>query len=295
MQVQPSEICFQGKEVWLLNIFSALTGGSLSPEVCGEIVQWTRMNDLPFLARTCKSFQIASEKKLYDILMLGNPTVAFEACRTIATTERLGPYVRELYVYQEERRFRSVALNLQFWQVVQAAMNQMCHLEKLYIHDPSGQNTFILDPDHLNFQLDDVQLRMNWDDHVVAFLKDQRCLDRLTILRGPDNFEHPLGPDVLPHLKQFVGAITVATQLLVCPLTHLQVYVDESSSVPLLSFIPRLVKTGATLRSLSIIHLPDPIALDALHLISTSCPKLCYVGILPFASRHVSSSLSSLH
>jgi hypothetical protein len=202
-------------------------------------------------------------------------------------TERFGPYVREFYIYQEERRFRNIALHLQFWQVVQAAMNQMCHLEKLYIHDPAGQNTFILDPAHLNFQLDDAQLRMNWDDRMVAFLTDQRCLDRLTILRGPDNFEHPLGPDVLPDLKQFVGAITVAIQLLACPLTHLQVYADENSSVPLLSFIPRLVKT-ATLRSLSIIHLPEAIALDALHLISAACPKLCYVGILPFTSRHVS-------
>jgi hypothetical protein len=220
--------------------------------------------------------------------MLGNPTVAFEACRSIATAERLGPYVRQFFVFQEDRRFRNVAFNLQFWQMVQVAMNQMCHLELLYIHDPSGQNTFILDPALLNFQLHEVQIRMNWDENVVAFLTDQRMLERLTVMRGPDNFEYPLGPDVLPDLKQFVGAITVAVQLLMCPLTHLQVYVDEATSVSLISFIPRLITTRATLRSLNLLHLPDTIALDALHLISTACPKLQYIGILPFTSRHVS-------
>jgi|SRR6202167_3186541 hypothetical protein len=273
----------------------ASVGGSLSPELCGRIVKWARGSDLPFLARTCKSFQSASEKRLYDVLILGNPTVAFDACQSITSTERLGPYVHQFFIYQDERRFRNVTLHLHFWQMVQAAMNQMTNLEKLYIHDLAGHNTFILNPAHLNFQLDDAQLRMNWDPQVVAFLADQRCLDRLTVMHGPDNFEYPLPPNALPNLKQFTGAITVAVQLLNRPLTHLQVHVDETSSIPLLSFIPRLFATKATLRSLSLLELPDSITLDVLHLISIACPDLRYVGLLPFPSRHVSSSLLSLY
>ena len=288
MQVQPCETRFQSREIWLLTVFSASTGGSLSPELCGRIVKWARASDLPFLARTCKSFQSPSEKRLYDIVILGDPTVAFDACRSIATADRLGPYVRQFFIYQDDRRYRNVTLHLQFWQMVQAAMSQMCHLEKLYIHDPAGHNTFILNPAHLNFQLDDAQLRLDWDAHMVAFLTDQQSLEHLTVMHGPDNFEHPLEPEALPDLKQFIGSITVAIHLLTRPLTHLQIHVDETSNIPLLSFIPHLSATRATLCSLSFLELPDSIAVDALRLVAAACPDLRYVGVLPFPSRHVS-------
>ena len=293
MQVQLGETHPQTREISLLTMSSASAGGSLSPELCGRIVKWARGSDLPFLARTCKSFQTVSEKRIYDTLVLGNPTVAFDACRSISTAERLGPYVHQFFIYQDQNRYRNVTLHVQFWQMVQAAMNHMCNLEKFYIHDPAGHNTFVLDPTQLNFQLDDAQIRINWDAHVVDFLASQLSLDRLTVMYGPDNFEYPLAPDALPALKQFIGAITVAVQLLTRPLTHLQVHVDETSSVPVLSFIRRLSATSATLRSLSFLELPDAIAIDALKLISTTCPQLRYVGVLSFPSRHVSSYLSS--
>jgi hypothetical protein len=225
--------------------------------------------------------------------MIANPTIAFEACRSIAGVERLGPYVRQFYVYQDDRRFRNVTLHHQFWEMVQAAMCQMSYLEKLYVHDLAGHNTFILNPAFLTFQLGDAQLRLNWDENVVAFLAHQRSIDHLTVMHGPINFEHPLAPGILPKLKQFVGSMTIAVQLTACPLTHLQVHVDESQSVPLLSFLPRLAATAATLRSLSVLNVPDSSSHDALRLIATVCPNLQYIGVLPFPSRHVSSYLSS--
>jgi hypothetical protein len=219
--------------------------------------------------------------------MLGNPTVAFDACRSIAATDRLGPYVHHFFIYQDQSRYRNVTLHVQFWEMVQAALSRMCNLEKFYIHDPVGHNTFVLDPAQVNFQLADAQIRMNWDEHVVTFLASQHRLDRLTVMYGPDNFEYPLPPDVLPNLKQFIGAITVTVQLLTHPLTHLQITINETS-ISVLSFIRRLNATRATLRSLSCLELPDSIVIDALHLVSTTCPNLRYVGVIPFPSRHVS-------
>jgi len=219
--------------------------------------------------------------------MLGNPTIAFKACQSIADTERLGLYVRDFYIYQESsRRGHNMTLPLHFWQAVQAAFAKMHNLELLYIHDPAGVNTFILDSTRIKFQLRHAQLRLDWDQHIVDFLSTQRRLDVLQVADGPDILEPHLPRDALPVLHQFTGAITVAAQLLNCPLTHLQVTCDNVASAFLDAFISSLFDVRSSLRSLSILEIPDAMAADMLRTIAISCPQLQYIGVLSFPSRH---------
>jgi hypothetical protein len=221
--------------------------------------------------------------------MLGNPTIAFKACQSIADTERLGLYVRDFYIYQESsRRGHNMTLPLHFWQAVQAAFAKMHNLELLYIHDPAGVNTFILDSTRIKFQLRHAQLRLDWDQHIVDFLSTQRRLDVLQVADGPDILEPHLPRDALPVLHQFTGAITVAAQLLTCPLTHLQVTCDNVASAFLDAFVSSLFDVRSSLRSLSILEIPDAMAADMLRIIAISCPQLQYIGVLSFPSRHVS-------
>lgn len=220
--------------------------------------------------------------------MLGNPNIAFKACQSIVAAERLSLYVREFYIYHDTGRRHNMSLPLHFWQAVQAALAKMHNLEVLYVHDPAGDNTFILDPTQLRFRLRHAQLRLNWDEYMVDFLSKQHHLDILQVADSPDSFEPRLPPDALPDLRQFTGAITVATQLLTSPLTHMQVTCDNIPSASLMAIFSRLTDTRSSLRSLSILEVPDAIAVDALRTISTACPQLQYIGVLPLPLRHVS-------
>lgn len=268
-----------------MNTPASTLGGSLSPELCRRIARWTHRLDLPRLALACKSFQVASEKRLYESLVLGEPFVALIVCQTIAEAKRLGPYVREFYIYQEDRRARDVSLPLEFWTAVQDAMSAMSNLEFLYIHD-NGSNTFILHPPRITFQLKSAQLHMDWDGHLVSFLSGQHRLNDLLLSEGPRS----PGAGVqlqLPHLKHFAGTITAAAQLVSSPLTHMHI---EAAAVTL--SLDALIKTLAnfrkTLRSLCVINVPESNSLEALQLISTTIPNLRYLGILCIQSHNVS-------
>ena len=267
-----------------MNTSTPTLGGSLSPELCRRIARWTHRLDLPRLALACKSFQVASEKRLYESLFLGEPYIALIVCQTIAEARRLGPYVREFYIYQEDRRARDVGLPLEFWTVVQDAMSTMCNLEFLYIHD-NGSNTFILDPARITFRLKSAQLHLDWDEHLVAFLSGQRRLNDLLLSEGPPSIE--AGPQLqLPHLKQFAGTITAAAQLMTSPLTHIHI---EAAAVTmsLESLIRTLATCRKTLRSLCIINIPESHSLKALQIISNMIPNLRYLGILYIQSYNV--------
>lgn len=221
--------------------------------------------------------------------MLGNPSIAFKACQSIADTERLGLYIREFYIYQDSyRRVHNTTLPLHFWEAVQAALVKMHNLELLYVHDPAGCNTFILDSARIKFQLRHAQFHLDWDQHMVEFLSTQRCLEILQVTEGPDILQPQLPHDALPVLRQFTGTITVAAQLLTSPLTHMQLNCDNTTYAFLDAFISRLFDVRSSLRSLSILEIPDAMAVDMLRTISVTCPQLQYVGVLSFPSRHVS-------
>ena len=267
-----------------MNTSASTLGGFLSPELCHRIARWTHRLDLPRLALACKSFQVASEKRLYETLFLGEPYVALIVCQTIVEASRLGPYVREFYIYQEDRRARDVCLPLEFWTTVQDAMSTMCNLEFLYIHD-NGSNTFILDPARITFRLKSAQLHLDWDEHLVAFLSGQCRLNDLLLSEGPPSLED--GPQLqLPHLKLFAGTITAAAQLMASPLTHIHI---EAAAVTMTlgSLIRTLATCRKTLRSLCVVNIPESHSLEALQLISTMIPNLRYLGILYIQSHNV--------
>lgn len=163
----------------------------------------------------------------------------------------------------------------------------MSNLEFLYIHDPAGDNTFILDPAEIKFQIREAQLNMDWDKNVASFLNNQHRMERLQLSYGPDSSGIELGDDALPCLTQFAGPLTVATQLITRRLTHLQIVVDEASPSSLTSLINR-ISVKAPLYSLSLLELPSGLSIDALQLIAKTCPNLRYVGVLSFPSRQVS-------
>lgn len=266
-----------------------MNGGALSPELCSRIVQWTRRTDLPALCLTCKTFQREAEARLYESLILGDPHTGYCACQSLSSQERLGLHVRSFYIYQDPRRMPRGALPPQFWQAVQAALFKMQNLETLFVSDPTFSNTWILDPAHIKFQLREAKLPLQWDKYMVHFLESQSRLRSLQVADGVvDTDRLVMKPHALPSLQIFDGPLLVAINLLSCPLTHLQLNIDSSAAPQLLSVIPLLVKVNSSLCALSLLEIPEDLVTRALHIVSTACPKLKYVGVLPLPSTNVS-------
>jgi hypothetical protein len=92
----------------------------------------------------------------------------------------------------------------------------------------------------------------------------------------------------------------VGIQLCNSPLTHLQMIVDREHEVleQVLPLLPLLSKVHKTLRGLSLLDLPEEFVLKSLKIISTACPMLRHIGLMPLpatnVSRHMVSSLPKL-
>lgn len=245
-----------------------------------------RDTDLPRLAQTSKVFQIAAEKQLYHQLYLGKPEVAFACLSIISNTERIGPYVNDLYIYQATRRWHNRALPLPFWQTLQAAMKKMCNLESIYIQDTTGENTFILDPAELKFQVREAQLFMDLDENMATFLNRQHRIERLQL--SDEASEIQIEPSALPCLQQFSGSLSVAVQLTTRPLTHLQIHLEASSTPASLDNFITGISNKMDLISLNLLDIPHGHSINTLHSIAKTCPNLKYLGCLSFPSREVS-------
>ena len=273
----------------ILSFCLGMAGMPLSPELCSRIVQWInqRRGDLAALCLTCKAFQREAEIKLYETLMLGDPNRAHIACSTIATQERFGCLVRSIYLYQDTRR--QTLLPRQFWVTVQGALTRMHNLEFLFICDPSFSNSWILDPTKIKFQLREAKLRFTWDTRLVKFLESQKKLRLLQNFDGSeDHVRLGIQPHALPALQVFDGPLMIAAQLVSCPLTHIQVIIDPEVAPQLLSLLPRLAKVHATLRGLNFLEMPDELVSKALSIVSTTCPNLRHIGLLPLPWHSVS-------
>ncbi|KAG1739450.1 uncharacterized protein EDB91DRAFT_1053866 [Suillus paluster] len=260
-----------------------MTTKALPPEACHRIVHWTRRCDLTALCLTCKSLQKDAEIKLYEIIMSGDISVTFRACESIISQERLGPYVRSFYVYQNSRRTQT-ELPPRFWHMVQKALSKMRCLDMLYIDDPARANTWVLsDIPKIPFQLREANFRLPWNQHLVKFLESQNKLRQFQISGGLDEDAPQFEAGSLPELCTFDGQLPLATQLLSlpCGVHHLRIPLDRDTNKKLLDFIPHLAVLSPTLRSLNVIHVPEELSVETIKLISSVCPDLHYLGIIP--------------
>lgn len=269
-----------------------MTTIALPPEVCHRIVHWTRRRDLLALCLTCKSLQKDAEIKLYKTIMSGDINVTFRACQSIVLQERLGPHVRSFCVYQNARRTRA-ELPHSFWQMVQKALLRMRCLDMLRIDDLAHANTWVLCD--IPFQLREANFRLPWTHHLVRFLESQNKLTQLQIMGGLDEDAPQLKAGSLPDLCTFDGKLVLAMQLISvpCHFRHLRIHLDRDTNTKHLDFIPRFASLSRTLRSLNIIHIPEELSVEAIKLISSVCPDLHYLGIipLPMTFPHVSRVL----
>ncbi|KAI6041427.1 hypothetical protein EDC04DRAFT_2565716 [Pisolithus marmoratus] len=275
---------------------------ALPAQVCERIVRWARRSDLVSLCLTCKALQREAEVKLYEIIMSGNTQVVFRACQSIISRARLGPYVRALYIFQNNGHCRS-ALPEDFWGVVQLALSTMRSLQCLVIHDPTYSNGWVLsDISHIPFQLQEARLFFYWDRNFVRFLESQNQLKSLHIVDGPDN-DSSLKLEVgsLPELQVFDGILMAAEHIIAVTtsITHLQVALDTNSEADFLTFIPKLARL-TSLGTLSILHLPEYLAARAFPLIAATCCTLRHIGMIPLPlpgpnSNYFYRALLSMH
>lgn len=275
-----------------------MPGIPLSPEICSRIVRLAsstaRRGDLTALCLTCKAFQREAEVRLYDALAFSDPQRAHLACQTIIQNDRLGLLVHSFWFTQESRR--PPPLGRAFWITIKGALNRMHNLEYLVLYDGTFSNSWIFDPAEIKFQLRETKLRFTWDASLVKFMEGQRKLHALqTCDHMDDSNRLPLSPGTLPLLRIFDGTLMVGMQMLLCPLTHLQMSVDTEVLPQLLILLPRLSNLHKTLRGFSLTDIPEDLACKVLQIISSVCPKIHHVGFLPFPPINVSPSLPFLN
>jgi hypothetical protein len=262
-----------------------MPGMPLSPEISRRIAQLAgqRRGDLYALCLTCKAFQREAEIRLYEGLLFSEPQRAHRACRTIIENQHLALLVHTFCFAQESRRPHP--LGQPFWLSIKSALTRMHNLECLILFDSSFSNTWIFNPAQIKFQLHEAKLRFTWDASLVEFLEAQPKLRLLTTLDNiNDSTRVGLLPGCLPMLQVFEGTFMVGMQLVhTSPLTHLQMLIDGEHEVTeqILDLLPLLSGVSETLRGLSLLDLPEELAAKSLKIISTACPTLRHVGLIP--------------
>jgi len=261
---------------------------NLPAELYQSIVRYVPRDDLPALSRTSKALQPAAEAILYEPVMTRDAQTFFIICRSILAAEVRGSYVRRVWFQPDTRRtprpsVEMLRLHPTFWKTLQDA-TKMDNLELLVLHDPVFENAWVLNSVHHKFQLREAVFGFPWETGLVAFLQTQT---RLRSLQTMDAFEDgpacPLAPGKLRTLEVYNGPVLVAMELLQCPLTHVQITVDEDTAALVPTLVSDLGKVMKTLRSISILTVPEHLLLDTLQLISTSIftPTLRHLGVIP--------------
>lgn len=260
----------------------------LPPEIYSAIVSYASARDLLALSRTSKAFQRAAEPKIYESMVLRDAESIFLGCHAIlARDASRGPYVRRIFIYQDARRATArnnlSAAPPQFWLAIQHALTKTENLETLCIHDPTVSHSWILNHKQIKFQLREATFRLPWDADLVSFLQTQRKLLALTTADARDDGPlFPLPPNALPILEVFSGPVLVVAELLGSPLKRVQMTTDEDTAPLVPTIVADLGKIMKTLRTLSILGLPEEFVLETVHLVATSvlAPQIRYLGIL---------------
>ena len=271
----------------------------LPPEVYSVIASYVNARDILRLARTTKALQRAAEPRIYEHVVLRDAQAAYLGCHSITMRDGLrAPYVKRFVLYQDPRRANSrnnfAAVSAQFWLIIQLALTMMVNLDALVFWDPAVSHSWILAHEQIKFQLREANLRLPWDAHVVAFLQRQDKLQTLSACDAADDGPLcPLPPRALGALEAFSGPVLVAAELLGCPLTRLQIVLDDDTAPILPTVVGDLGKIMRGLRSLSVVNMPGSLLLETVQLVSTSvfASTLRYLGVLPLSSTEVSCPL----
>ncbi|PIL34866.1 hypothetical protein GSI_02653 [Ganoderma sinense ZZ0214-1] len=263
----------------------------LPPEVYSVIASYVHSRDLLRLARTTKALQRAAEPRIYENVVLRDAQSAYLGCHSITMRDGLrAPYVKRFVLYEDPRRSSPrnnfSAVSAQFWLIIQLALTMTVNLDSLVFWDPLSAHSWILNHEQIRFQLREANLRLPWDAHLVEFLQKQ---DKLQALNASDSAEDgplcPLPPTALGALESFSGSVLVVAELLGCPLTRLQIVLDDDTAPILPTVVGDLGKIMRGLRSLSMVNLPGSLLLETVQLVATSvfASTLRYLGVLPLS------------
>ena len=266
--------------------------------VCSRIANWIKPNDLRTLTSLCltsKAFNHAAEPRLYHQLYFTDSLTAYHVCQTIASCDRIALHVKTFWTLFNERRWNSSRnhLNPQFWDVVHLALRKMHNLQVVAIGDPSCPSAWIFR--QCQFQLQEAEVRTDWDADLVRFLDTQPQihslritnprlssteLDRLPLLALPQG--------ALPSLRIFDGSLIAALEFVSSPITHLQVSLGQDVAEDVGQLLKQLALFSGTLTSISIIDLSYSISVGAFDFFSLIFPHLRHIGIIPLPFSDVS-------
>ena len=287
-----------------LSLNTSLQGGmdnvptSTPQEVCSRVVTWIKSNDsrtLTSLCLTSKAFHHVAEPKLYHQLYFTDSLTAYHVCQTIASCDRIALHVKTFWTLFNERRWNSSRnhLNPQFWDVIHLALRKMHNLQIVAIGDPSCPSAWILRQSQ--FQLQEAELRMDWDADFVRFLDTQPQLHSLRLtnprLSSTELDRLPLlalSQGALPSLRIFDGSLIAAIGFVSSPMTHLQVSLGQDGVEDAGKLLKQLAMFSGTLTSISVIDLPYSVSVGAFDLFSLISPHLRHVGIIPLPFSDVS-------
>lgn len=274
----------------------------LPPEVYGVIASYVNTRDLLTLARTTKALQRAAEPRIYESVMFRDAQTAYHGCHALTLRDGLRAlYVKRFVLYQDPRRASArnnlTAVPAQFWLTIQLALTLAVNLDTLVLWDPLAVHSWVLDHEQIRFQLREANLRLPWDAHLVAFLEKQDKLQALNACDGPGDDDDggggplcPLPPTALGALESFSGPVLVVAELFGCPLTRVQIFLDDDTAPILPTVAGDLGRIMKGLRSLSVVNLPAGLLLETVQLVSTSvfASTIRYLGVLPLSSTEVS-------
>ncbi|KAL5519700.1 hypothetical protein ACEPAG_1360 [Sanghuangporus baumii] len=154
----------------------------LSREAYQLIVQFVNSrSDLYALTLTSRAFQRTAERALYNTLVLSDPSITVDICRTLSHNPRLGVLVDALTIFasphkEDDSDNDDVAeLPGEYWTCIASALAQTTRLRHLNIH-ADGETAFAWVLREAKFKLESFYCDLTWDRDLVNFLNFQ---DRL--------------------------------------------------------------------------------------------------------------------
>jgi hypothetical protein len=162
-------------------------------EVYSSIVRHIeRRTDLCTLCLVSKTFQTATERELYRLLDVREPSATIMLCNLLSEKPRLSQLVVALTISLNEDGLYDSEINSQghdlfsppsdYWASVSRALQRTTHLRSLCIHLSRGvplEYAWILS--NCSFRLHTFQCDFAWDAHLLSFLSTQHLLSELHI------------------------------------------------------------------------------------------------------------------
>lgn len=273
---------------------------TVPPEVAHRIARAVpNKRTLVTLTYTSRTFQNAAEKLLYDVVDVFPHSIFLSLLETLSLCPRVAAHVRTFSLSNgdavrvhasSERELRhniqAMMASPEFWTRVSESLTHLKQLDHFTLTDETLEHSWVLDT-VTTLQATEVRLHLPWDENVSAFLNTQHSLRSLYVSDMPRH-EPPVGMsnDCLPCLTQFEGPVMALEMLLHCPLTHLRIPIGFGCAE---FFVPRILPVlhrFKKLRSLSITGLHPDVLFSSLSDITTSCPSLQYLSLIPLPIDH---------